>query len=56
MCYSHLGGKLGNLLTQSFIDKGWIAREPGEENHFHLTPKGEKEFSKLGIDLAQIKS
>jgi len=54
MCYSHLGGKLGNLLMEAFIDKGWIAHEKGTAKNYYVTPKGEKEFSKLGVDLTQI--
>jgi hypothetical protein len=54
-CFSHIGGKLGTLLMESFIDKGWITKSTLDEKHFHITPKGVKEFSKLGIDLSQIK-
>jgi hypothetical protein len=55
ICYSHLGGKLGNILLESFLDKGWIAREQEGEKHYFLTPKGVKEFTKMGVDLSQIK-
>lgn len=53
-CYSHLGGKLGQLLMENFIEKGWIGKENTTDKHFFITEKGEKEFTKLGIDLSQI--
>lgn len=54
-CYSHLGGKLGTLLLEQFIEKQWIAKEKPGDKHYYITPLGEKEFAKLGIDLSQIK-
>jgi hypothetical protein len=54
-CYSHIGGKLGMLLMESFIDKGWLSKTNPDDDHFHITNKGKKEFTKLGIDLSQIK-
>ncbi|MEL1242913.1 ArsR family transcriptional regulator [Flavobacterium sp. DGU11] len=54
-CYSHLGGKLGALLLEQFIEKGWIAKEEQSAKHYFITAKGEKEFEKLGVDLSQIK-
>lgn len=55
-CYSHLGGTLGNLLLEQFIAKEWIAKYSKADKHYYITPKGEKEFTKLGIDLSLIKS
>ena len=55
-CYSHLGGKLGTLLLEQFISKKWIAKEKPGDKHFFITGKGQKEFSKLGVDVSQIKS
>ncbi len=55
-CYTHLGGKLGQLLLEQFIHKGWIAKQKLSDKHFHITAKGEKEFAKLGVDLEQIKA
>lgn len=55
-CYEHLGGKLGELLLETFADKKWIAKNNPEEKHFYITELGEKEFAKLGIDLSKIKS
>jgi hypothetical protein len=56
MCYSHIGGKLGQLLVETFADKGWIAKNNATDKHFYITELGQKEFEKLGIDLSQIKS
>lgn len=55
MCYEHIGGKLGQLLAISFAEKGWIVKKPSDK-HFYITDLGQKEFTKLGIDLSQIKS
>lgn len=43
------------LLADTFINKGWIARQAETDKHFYVTPEGEKELTKLGIDMAQIK-
>lgn len=53
-CYTHLGGKLGMLLMEAFIEKGWIAREKEKDKHFFITEKGEQGFRKLGIDLDEL--
>lgn len=55
-CYSHIGGKLGELLFETFADKKWIAKNEASDKHFYITKLGEKEFAKLGIDLSKIKS
>lgn len=55
-CYSHIGGKLGELLLETFADKKWIAKNDASDKHFCITELGEKEFTKLGIDLSKIKS
>lgn len=54
-CYSHIGGKLGALLLEQFVAKGWLSRSPDREKPFFITEEGEREFSRLGIDLKQIK-
>ncbi|WP_276381711.1 ArsR family transcriptional regulator [Flavobacterium sp. H4147] len=56
MCYEHIGGKLGQLLAVTFAEKGWIAKKDRADKHFYITSLGEKEFSKLGLDISQIKS
>jgi len=55
-CYSHIGGKLGELLLETFAGKKWIAKNEASDKHFYITELGEKEFAKLGIDLTKIKS
>ncbi|MEN2487248.1 ArsR family transcriptional regulator [Flavobacterium sp. B11] len=55
-CYSHIGGKLGELLLETFANKKWIAKNEASDKHFYITELGEKEFAKLGIDLTKIKS
>lgn len=56
LCYEHIGGELGNLLLEQFIIKGWLAKENPSDKHFYITERGAVEFTKLGIDLSQIKS
>lgn len=56
LCYTHLGGKLGSLLLEQFIAKGWIEKaHEGDKNYF-VTNAGIAGFSALGIDLSMIKS
>ncbi len=55
-CYEHIGGKLGELLLETFADKKWIAKNNPADKHFYITELGEKEFTKLGLDLSKIKS
>lgn len=55
-CTTHIGGTFGRLLLEQFVDKGWIAKEKSGDKHFFMTEKGQKEFTKLGIDLSLIKS
>lgn len=55
-CYEHIGGKLGELLLENFAEKKWIAKKEPSGTHFYITELGEKEFSKLGLDLSKIKS
>ena len=56
LCYEHIGGKLGQLLLENFADKAWIAKKNPADKHFYITELGQKEFTKLGIDISQIKS
>ena len=55
MCYEHIGGKLGRLLAVNFAEKGWIAKKNPADKHFYIIDLGEKELTKLGIDISQIK-
>ncbi len=56
LCYEHLGGKLGELLFQSFITKGWLMKDELGKKDFYITEKGAKGFSELGVDLSQLKT
>ena len=55
ICYSHIGGKLGALLLEQFVSKGWLSKEEPGDKHFFITAKGEQGFTRIGIDLSQIK-
>jgi len=44
------------LLLEQFITKGWLAKEKPDDKNFYITDIGILEFTKLGIDLSQIKS
>lgn len=56
LCYEHIGGKLGNLLFEAFVAKGWLAKEELGQKDFYITEVGLQKFKNLGIDLSQIKS
>lgn len=56
LCYEHIGGKLGELLFQSFIAKGWLIKDELGKKDFYITEKGAKGFSELGLDLSQLKA
>ncbi|MDQ0782491.1 ArsR family transcriptional regulator [Chryseobacterium sp. W4I1] len=55
ICYEHIGGKLGQLLLEQFVDKGWIAKDSPADRNYYITEKGQIEFTKLGLDLSLIK-
>jgi len=55
-CYEHIGGKLGQLLLEQFVEKGWIAKDNPADQQYYITDKGVEEFTKLGLDLSQIKA
>ncbi|KPE52523.1 hypothetical protein [Chryseobacterium indologenes] len=55
-CYEHIGGKLGQLLLEQFVEKGWIARDNPADRQYYITDKGIEEFTKLGLDLSKIKT
>lgn len=44
----HLGGELGQLLTQNYLKLGWI-KQSQKSRAVIVTEKGIKEFKKLGI-------
>jgi hypothetical protein len=38
------------------VENGWLTKDKPTDKHFYITDKGQKEFTKLGIDISQIKS
>lgn len=55
ICYEHIGGKLGQLLLEQFVMKGWIAKDAPTDRNYYITEKGLEELTKLGLDLSRIK-
>ena len=55
-CNRHIGGKLGTLILNNFVEKGWITKDKPGDKYYYITEKGQNEFTRLGIDLSQIKS
>ncbi len=55
-CYSHVGGKLGSLLMEQFIQNGWIKKSATNERLYYITTKGKSGFTDMGIDLSLIPS
>ncbi len=53
-CYEHLGGKLGALVLEQFVKKGWLAKGKDTDKNYFITPLGEMEFEKLGVDLKKL--
>ncbi len=45
-CYSHLGGKLGNLLLASFLEKKWIVATG--EKQYVVSEKGKRSLKSWG--------
>jgi DNA-binding PadR family transcriptional regulator len=53
-CYSHIGGRLGNLLMEQFIEKEWIKKTESNERLYYITTQGKAAFTQMGIDLSLI--
>ena len=51
-CYDHIAGKLGVLMTEAMLKKGYLSTS---DRDFDITEKGKKFFAALGIDLAELK-
>ncbi len=56
LCYEHIGGKLGQLLLEALIEKGWLAKTDASDKNLYITALGESQLTAFGIDLSQIKS
>ena len=50
-CYGHLGGTLGERLFTRLLELGWLEPDEGKSTVYKLTPLGEKQFSKMGVDI-----
>jgi DNA-binding transcriptional ArsR family regulator len=46
----HVGGVLGTLLLDSFVDRGWLARKP-ETRALRVTDRGRRGFQELGVPV-----
>ncbi len=55
LCFEHIGGKLGAMLMEAFVENGWIAKTNAGDKHFHITDIGQQELTNLGVDLTKIK-
>ena len=53
LCYDHFAGELGVAITTAMINQKWLI---GRDREFELTSEGEDACSKLGIDLAALRS
>ncbi|RJG07446.1 transcriptional regulator [Noviherbaspirillum cavernae] len=51
-CYDHLAGELAVTLLLKMENKGWLRRA---DKSFALSPRGEKAFEDLGIDLDALR-
>lgn len=51
-CYDHLAGKVGVLINESLLKKGFLKHA---HNIYEVTTKGEKFFSLLQIDIEKLK-
>jgi len=51
-CYDHLAGRLGVAVTQRLIERGAL-RLRGED--LALAPGAEREFARIGLDLAVVR-
>jgi DNA-binding transcriptional ArsR family regulator len=50
-CYDHLAGRVGVALAQSLLKDGTLHESNGA---FEITPSGEANLEKLGLDLAEL--
>ncbi|HLN65229.1 MAG TPA: hypothetical protein VK464_27220 [Symbiobacteriaceae bacterium] len=46
--HEHLGGHLGGLIRQHFLERGWLALADGK---LTITPAGEQVLEQLGVHL-----
>ncbi len=46
--YTQIGGKLGGLLTEIFIGKGWVKRSDKNGKGWYITERGRKILTEEG--------
>lgn len=51
-CYDHVAGRLGVSVAEALERRGWLARE---NEAYRVTPAGERELARLGIDVAELR-
>jgi ribosomal protein S19E (S16A) len=51
-CYDHVAGRLGVSVAEALERRGWLARE---DEAYRVTPAGERELGRLGIDVAELR-
>ena len=42
------------MLTELYLEKGWIKQTEENERMYYITPKGKKSFTDMGVDLSLI--
>lgn len=52
VCYDHLAGRLGVAITDVLVSRGVLR---ADQSVFRVTPRGERFFEGLGIDLAGLR-
>jgi len=52
VCYDHLAGRLGVAVTDALVARGVVRAEATE---FRVTPRGERFFDGLGIDVTALR-
>lgn len=52
VCYDHLAGRLGVAVTDALVARGVVRVDASE---FRVTPRGERFFDDLGIDVAALR-
>ncbi|MDN5284694.1 MAG: Transcriptional regulator, ArsR family [Mucilaginibacter sp.] len=55
-CYDHLAGVAGVMVTEAFVQKGFIKDHPDQLKEFSVTPAGADWFTDIGINLEQLKT
>jgi hypothetical protein len=53
LCYDHLAGRLGDVLTRQMMESGFLEKNDGD---YEVTAAGATAFEQLGIDLATLRA